>query len=228
MNEIICFKYRRIYIMIKFQQTGYHGFSMSERAWEAYGDGRYPYSQWNRYEIYEYIETIEDIEIVTKIKSYPLNVLKEYFLVKTEWHHTSKYANCTDFYAFNEDLLDDVDFEELDYIHKCSLADRKKDSIIKLVLIDYEVWVGTRNYGRYKHFEKFGLQIDNQIYLPDGSRKRANGCHIQILNVFDKLPVKFEEDYDSILKRLPKSAVKKLKKCNFEIVDKSSCNGLTS
>lgn len=88
---------------------------MSNNAVDAYEKGIMPLSKWNKKLILEKIAEFYP-NILDIAKSTSLSVLKSVFLYKSEWHHTSKYYNVTDFYAFDEDLDESdirADIEEI-------------------------------------------------------------------------------------------------------------------
>lgn len=84
--------------------AGYKGYSMSNNAVAAYEDGEKPLSKWTKREIirelYEFAESeginVPDFEKLT------LSELRENFLEKSSWHHTSSHYNETDFYRIDE------------------------------------------------------------------------------------------------------------------------------
>lgn len=90
--------------------AGYNGYSMSNNAVDAYADNKMPISRWTKSAILERIYEIrgeEDIDfsILTSKE------LKDTFLELTEWHHTSKFYNVTNFYEVNEELVLDFTLE---------------------------------------------------------------------------------------------------------------------
>lgn len=98
---------------------GYSGYSMSNRAVEAYSEGRMPYSKWNKGTTLGAIqEKIDDGEItkatIEDFQKMPQSMLKEYLTSDGEWHHTSKFFNQTDFYGLNMDALEDLTTQDID------------------------------------------------------------------------------------------------------------------
>ena len=98
--------------------AGYYGYSMSNNAVIAYEQGEKPLSKWTKKVIlneinYYILDNNLDlnIEFFSKIT---LKILRENFLEKSSWHHTSKFYNKTYFYELrcekiynltNDDLL---------------------------------------------------------------------------------------------------------------------------
>ena len=105
--------------------AGYYGYSMSNNAVYAYLDNKMPISKWSKKKIFEVIEEKlqdEDFreeypisnEIIEKLKKVPLKILKVEILVSNEWHHTSKFYNCTDFYEVDFDYIMDLTTEKIE------------------------------------------------------------------------------------------------------------------
>ena len=91
--------------------AGYHGWSMSNNAVQAYEDGEKPLSKWTKktlvYELADALEA-EPEEVEKVLKPYALKEVKDKCLVYSGWHHTSSHYNRTSFYALDdfEDLAD--------------------------------------------------------------------------------------------------------------------------
>ena len=84
---------------------GYIGYSRSVNAAEAMEEFRFPLSQFNRNNIDEFLDEFELVEETPEIKK--ISVKKWAYIAKNivktfEWHHTSKYYNCTDFYSLSD------------------------------------------------------------------------------------------------------------------------------
>lgn len=98
--------------------AGYSGFSMSNNAVDAYDNGEKPLSKWSKAEILQEIRIYakeNNINIdMEKLNKVSLPVLRESFLYKTAYHHTSKFYNSTDFYAIDFDTVNEmVDLESV-------------------------------------------------------------------------------------------------------------------
>ena len=84
---------------VKFNQNGYRGSSMSDRAYHAYQNGEKPKSKWSKSAIIKAAIDLDfDEIIINKLKTLTLNDLKALCLDSKSWHHTSKFANETRFY----------------------------------------------------------------------------------------------------------------------------------
>ena len=90
--------------------SGYFGYSMSNNAVSAYRNGKKPLSKWTKKAILEALE--EECEhgnvpneALDLAKGMTVKELKEKVLECTEWHHTSKFYNRTDFYSVDEEKV---------------------------------------------------------------------------------------------------------------------------
>ena len=86
--------------------AGYHGYSMSNNAVEAYESGEKPMSKWTKAAITEEIEAMtgeSEEKVKAVLKPYTLAHLRSSLIVPTSWHHTSCRYNRTEFYMV-EDL----------------------------------------------------------------------------------------------------------------------------
>ncbi len=116
--------------------SGYDGYSMSKRATSAYLDGEMPISKWNKKAILEAISELTDAEYFGKLT---VSELKSLFLNCSSWHHTSKYANATDFYSIDEEAV--LTFTEADAYRV--ISDRKprkrqEKSVIEAEIVEKE------------------------------------------------------------------------------------------
>lgn len=115
--------------------SGYYGWSMSNNAVSAYENGEMPMSKWTKKAIIEHIkEAINegDIEIqfsLNELKKLPLKALREFCLIYTSWHHTSKFYNKTDFYSLDVSYLKRLTNET---IKKLISAYKKGEAVDKI------------------------------------------------------------------------------------------------
>ena len=96
---------------VTYDQAGYCGSSMSERAREAYESGEMPKSKWTKAvmvaALQEWCEENDralndDVEKMRKD-----DIWSRFFKWKS-WHHTGKFANETDFYGIDEDAAEEA------------------------------------------------------------------------------------------------------------------------
>lgn len=99
--------------------AGYHNYSMSNSAIEAYNRGLKPMSRWSKREILDAVQGMvecEEIELqfdFDLLKKVRLPDLKCYVLSYSESHHTSKFFNLTKFYEINTRYLEGLTKEEV-------------------------------------------------------------------------------------------------------------------
>lgn len=106
--------------MFNNMNSGYTGYSMSKRAAEAYQNGERPLSKWTKKDIINEIKEYASdnnlpfsIALLNKVKA---KVLKDSLLKETSWHHTSSFANKTNFYSIDYEkvsVLKDEDIRDL-------------------------------------------------------------------------------------------------------------------
>lgn len=178
---------------------GYVGYSMSVNANNAYKSGEMPFSKWTKKDLLDILESEYNID-VSHLKKYKLKTLKEYFLTKTSWHHTSSYFNETDFYGINEDMLTNIDYDKLNELEADNSKKEPKKELEK-VRVKYGVWTGTRKHPRLDFETEYGIKCGNWIYLEYGKIK-ADRTHIEIEEVYKKAPRGTAKVFNKILKRL--------------------------
>ncbi len=94
--------------------SGYHGYSMSNNALDAYERGRMPISKWTKTAILSAIRAYAPKHPLTsQLSKVPVPVLKAKLLIYTEWHHTSSHYNRTDFYALDTARLDKLTADDI-------------------------------------------------------------------------------------------------------------------
>ncbi len=103
--------------------SGYTGYSMSQRATEAYENGEKPLSKWTKSEIIDRIRGIdkEKTQAFSKVK---LSLLKDTVLRYSSWHHTSSRCNRTDFYEVSAEIVEEMTIDDI-------LALSKKEVVVK-------------------------------------------------------------------------------------------------
>ena len=124
----------------------YIDYSMSVNAALAYEEGEKPLSKWTKSVILAAVG--EKAEILSPLN---LNELRDLVLYRSSWHHTSKLYNRTDFYAVDEDKLEEVTEETVRQIianRKPRETKRKEPPRTIHAEVTYTVWLG--NYARYK------------------------------------------------------------------------------
>lgn len=194
--------------------SGYSGYSMSNRAVDAYEDGEMPLSKWTKKMI---ISEVVEHEHFTEeeLKKYHKNVLAEYFLFESSWHHTSKFCNATDFYSIDEDIAKEGSIKELEEIKKRLYTERKpKKEIKKLEArkahITYLEWGGTRVHPKATNVDAYAVIIGNWAYLENGKKKSICSNGFKVNKYLDRAPRGSAVIFKRILKRLPDAVKKKI------------------
>lgn len=168
--------------------SGYTGYSMSNRAMQAYENGEKPYSKWTRGdlidEIVDYVKACEvdvDVELLNKLS---VKILKEVFLYRSSWHHTSSHVVRTEFYSIDYDKVGELDNEwiadliKIDDEEKAERAKRKAQKELgEQWECAYLVWSGTKAHPKATECVSVGTIKGNWFYLENGAKKSiaANG-----------------------------------------------------
>lgn len=187
---------------------------MSNRAVDAYEDGEMPLSKWTKKMI---ISEVVEHEHFTEeeLKKYPKNVLAEYFLFESSWHHTSFYCSKTYFYSIDEYIAKEGSIEELEEIKKRYASERKpKKEFKKLEArkahITYLEWGGTRAHPKATNVDAYAVIIGNWAYLEDGKKKSICSNGFKVNKYLDRAPRGSAVIFKRILKRLPNAVKKKI------------------
>lgn len=93
--------------------AGYHNFSMSNNAVDAYENGEMPLSKWSKKAI---LAAVLDAapDALPLLSRCPLAVLRAHCLRRSSWHHTSSRYNKTDFYSLDDMILEDLTAETVE------------------------------------------------------------------------------------------------------------------
>lgn len=167
---------------MKDMNSGYSGYSMSKRATEAYAIGERPLSKWTKTLI---LEEAERIIPGSKAILKPLRKkeLANLLLYKSSWHHTSSYANRTDFYSLDEEKIEKLAEAQVDQI--ITARSSQKDEVKpERWHCRYLVWSGSRSHPKSKEVEADGTIKGLFFTADDGTRKKitAKGfCRVKKL-----------------------------------------------
>lgn len=131
--------------MVKWNQSGYVGTSMSVRAVEAYEDGYMPLSKWTKKAILAEVASVYGAEVATYVQSWSKDFLAKTFLEYKEWHHTGKFATETDFYGIREEL----DKKEILATVPPAKEKKPKEESKKFAVVIYSEWERKSRYGRW-------------------------------------------------------------------------------
>lgn len=143
--------------------AGYHNFSMSNNAVDAYENGEMPLSKWSKKAI---LAAVRDAapDALPLLSRCPLAVLRAHVLERSSWHHTSSHYNKTDFYSLDDFVLDDLTPETVaEWIRE------QKDSAAPAAApsrrpgaIAYIEWAGSRTRPRAIHRFLDGVFIEQK------------------------------------------------------------------
>lgn len=159
--------------------AGYHGYSMSNNAVNAYEDGEKPISKWTKTDIINEILSINPKLDEKLLKKVNVSILKNNALTYAGWHHTSNHYNETNFYKIDDDVENWTD----DFVKTLTAAqvEKKEEPKEEKALCEYLVWSGTRNHPKATTFQSEGTIKGNWFYLPNGTKKSINANGFKIL-----------------------------------------------
>lgn len=166
--------------------AGYHNYSMSNNAVQAYNSGEKPLSKWTKAAIIEALQEQEaPAAFIQAIKKQPSAALKEELLYRSSWHHTSSRYNKTDFYSVeyvdNDNASDFLQkIEAKAQALKQETKEQPKEQPQR-VLVSYVVWEGTRKHPKAREVEAEGTILGNWFTGDDGTRKKVDGNYFKIL-----------------------------------------------
>lgn len=190
--------------------AGYHGYSMSNNAVDAYNDGEMPKSKWTKASILDEVQRIIeedegtnlDLAIVSKLTKVELADL---FLTCSSWHHTSLHFNKTDFYRVD---VDGIDTDKALSI----IADRQPKAPkpapvaepITYADIEYGSWEGSRKHPKLVMHTAQAVIKGNWAYTLDGDKKKMDGKYLTVIKSYSRKP----QGFDTILVTRIKNKIK--------------------
>lgn len=179
--------------------AGYHGFSMSNNALDAYENGEAPKSKWTKSAIISALEA-EGIEAekLVLVKKLSVAFLKDKVLYRSSWHHTSSHFNRTDFYSVDADAIFSASTEDIQrWISedKASRAEARSEAKQKAeeppkpqrVKAHFLEWGGTRKHPKAKDIIEDGILTDDEKWFirEDGSRKSTSARGFYIIEEYE-------------------------------------------
>lgn len=193
--------------------SGYVGYKMSKRAYQAYNNGEKPLSKWLKKDIIALIvNNTDNEEIIDILKKAPVVFLKNKLLSYSAYHHTGSYCNETNFYEFDTDKLENIinDGAEdlLDKIDKYKKKQKKintkkqeKEKKWYYANIKFCYWVGSRRKPKLEESEEKGIVLGNWFYGFSGIKKNTEGKHIiRIRKYGHDIPENFDKNDCEILR----------------------------
>lgn len=194
--------------------SGYTGYSMSNRAVEAYEDGEMPLSKWSKERIVIEVAKHEHFK-KEDLKKYSKKVLTEYFLERSSWHHTSSYCNETDFYSIKSERAENGSIDDLEELKEYNKKETKKVEKleVKKALVKYLVWVGTKAHPKAEEEESYAIIIGDWAYIECYSKSKkksikSNG--FEIVETYSSAPRGTAKKFKRIFDNLPEAVKKKI------------------
>lgn len=181
------------------KSAGYHGYSMSNNAVAAYDNGEMPLSKWTKSAILnELVEQEANPDIIALAKKMTVAQLKDVFLYKSSWHHTSKMYNRTDFYSVNPDVPMDVIENALNTAKPTNEVKPSYD----MAEVSWGEWEGSRNHPKLVNYEGYAIIKEPWAYIIDKygsvSKKKTSGKHFSIDRYLTDVPQGQEETFNKI------------------------------
>lgn len=192
--------------------SGYSGYSMSNRAVKAYEDGEKPLSKFGK----EDVEELNKILTMFEFEPVTLKVwqLKEWLkdCGRSSWHHTSSSCNETDFYSLQYALTDfytgedrcnmtkdDINNHHLKLLYEYSKKERKKKEVSQqnwyYADVEYGEWEGSRRHPKLVEYTGKAIIIDGWAHLLAGGKKKTDGSHFSITKKYgQRKPKKFDTE----------------------------------
>lgn len=190
--------------------SGYTGYSMSNRAVEAYEDGEMPLSKWSKQLI---IDEVVEYDLFTKedLKKYTKKVLTEYFLERSSWHHTGKFCNETDFYSINSERAENGSIDDLEELKECYKKTKKVEKLeVKKAKVKYLEWSGSRSHPKATEVEAYAVIIGNWAYFTGSNKKSLSSNGFRIIETYERAPRGTANIFKRILKNLSDAVKKKI------------------
>ena len=185
------------------RSAGYHGYSMSNNAVDAYENGEMPLSKWTKKAILAELQELGvSNDIIQAANKLSLADLKDLFLYKASWHHTSKMYNRTNFYAVNPDVtLEDIQ----NHTPVATTKEEKVANPYALSEVSYGEWEGSRKHPKLVNYDGYAVIVDNWAYVYDNGnikKKKVNGSHFKVDYTYSRVPDDLVPIYNKIISYL--------------------------
>ena len=170
--------------------AGYHGYSMSNNAVDAYESGEKPKSKWTKEEILDEVESLirHGLQVefdFNLLKKLTLNKLRSVCLTQSSWHHTSSYYNETDFYSIDESSLENLTNEDIQELLDEKPEPKKvRDKTRRKAEVSYSVWGGTRAHPKKYDYNEV-CEIDDTWAYTSNGKKRLDGKYVTYKLIYD-------------------------------------------
>lgn len=173
--------------------SGYVGWSMSERAYDAYCDGEKPKSQWTKADMLEALQHVAgelNVVLPDNIAKLRKETIFDRMFWCSSWHHTSIYCNITDFYSVDEESVKSLTAEQVDrWLAEEAAGDSRsantREAESRFVKISFTEWIGKGNHKNPKEQFGWGELVGDWCHLiapsANGAKKKnvyANSCKV--------------------------------------------------
>lgn len=184
---------------VSYNQKGYVQNRMSVRAAEAYLNDEMPLTRWTKSLILENLELlIDDSAIFDRLRKINLLILRDTVLTYSSWHHTGSYANETNFYTINEEMIDELNHGNLSSLEKMEkemqeyrLKPKEKNItsnkvFYEVIRFSYEEIAKTGGWYKKNIIHNIGIRVNNEPWVnyEEGylglKKKNINGKHFSI------------------------------------------------
>ncbi len=194
----------------EFKGNGYCGNSMSNNAVAAYNEGKMPLSKWRKKDILAGLKRQHvSVDFLKAAEKTSLPVLKNKLLEYTEYHHTSLRYNITNFYGVihieNQEqelmLMQQMAKAQKDYSKKNiekKAAPKTIKSPTQYYLVKFSHSTMSADGKHKKVISGEGVIDEKWCHLKDGTKRKLNGKHFDIIETIGKMPTGFslEDFYD--------------------------------
>lgn len=188
---------------IYIKSAGYSGYSMSNNAVAAYEDGEMPLSKWTKSAILSELAELDySQEIQDVAKKLTVAQLKDIFLFKSSWHHTSKMYNRTDFYSVNPDVSMDMINNYIE-THTNQPKQAKQDPGVEYCYVSYGEWEGSKRRPKLVEYENYAIIKGPWAYVWDDGlvkKKKPSGSHFYVEKTYDEIPDDAKDIFEKIAK----------------------------
>lgn len=102
------------------------------------------------------------------LKKVEVKTLKDNFLYKSSWHHSSKFYNEVDFYSVDTDKIESISEKELNELLNISVKKEKEKEVIGEITV--QVWGGTRKHPKVIGYDTQKGVVRGDFLYFDGGR----------------------------------------------------------
>lgn len=161
----------------------YVGYSMSLNAAIAYENGEKPISKWTKEALLS--AAGEKAEMLKKLTT---SEIRDLILYRSSWHHTSSHYNATDFYAIDEEKVEEITENTIQRIisgRKPRETKPKETPRTVWAEVTYTIWEG--RYANYRRPRKITETItfsagDKMVHTSYGNKRLSSMENVRVLD----------------------------------------------